>query len=119
MKFSKDLAGALIVPGFAVIYALHSLWELGTGDYRSVTVTYTFAIVIPLLMFAAFIVVRAFMKGDPAEDIGGETEMERAAVVWEGRGKRLFLVIAATFVLIVTMPWVGYVFGFFAYQSCL
>ena len=74
MKFSKDLAGALIVPGIAVAYALHTLWELSTGDYRSVTVTYTLAIVIPLLMFAAFIVVRAFVKGDSAESIGGDTE---------------------------------------------
>ncbi len=117
MKFSKDLAGALVVPGIAVIYALHSLWELTTGAYRPATVIYTYVIVVPLIFLAAIIVVRAFLKGDPSEDIGGETEVERAAVVWEGRGKRLFLVIAMTFALIATMTWVGYVFGFFIYVS--
>ncbi len=117
MRFSKDLAGALVVPILTIAYALHAIWELNSGQFRDVTLTYTYAIAIPVLVFAVIIVARAFIQGDPSTDIGGDTDAERAAVVWQGRGKRLALVIGLTFALILTMEWVGYVFGFFIYVA--
>jgi hypothetical protein len=119
MKFSKDFAGALVVPAIACAYAIYAIWELNSGNYRPVTVTYTHIITIPILVLGLVVVVMACLRGDKPENIGGETEAERAAVVWKGRGKRLILVVAATFALVVTMPWVGYVFGFFLYVTAV
>ncbi|MEQ8194243.1 MAG: hypothetical protein RIB59_07120, partial [Rhodospirillales bacterium] len=69
------------MPVIACAYALYAIWELNSGSYRPVTVTYTQIITIPILVLGAIIVITAFVRGDKSEDIGGETEAERAAVV--------------------------------------
>jgi hypothetical protein len=117
MKFSKEIAGSLIVPVIAIAYALHAVWELNAGEFRDVTVTYTYAIAAPVLILAAILIFRSVTQGDSATNIGGETELEQSTVVWEGRGKRLVSVVGLTFVLIATMEEVGYVFGFFLYVT--
>ena len=117
MKFSKEIAGSLIVPIIAIIYTLHAMWELNAGEYRDVTVTYTYAIAAPILILAAILIFRSVTQGDKATNIGGDTELEQATVVWKGRGKRLVLVVGLTFILIATMEDVGYLFGFYFYVT--
>jgi hypothetical protein len=117
MKFSKEIAGALIVPVIAIAYAIHAIWELNAGEFRDVTLTYTYAIATPVLILAAIIIYRSVTQGDSPTNIGGDTELEQATVVWKGRGKRLISVVGLTFILIATMEEVGYVFGFFLYVT--
>lgn len=116
MRNMKSLAGLLIVPALAVLYAAHAMWELSDGTYRRVTIIYTAIIAAPMVILGAFAVAGDLLKAlrPDAADVPAPVEEEAPA---PGSMRRLILFIAASLALVATLNQVGYLIGFFAY-SC-
>lgn len=112
MRNMKFLAGPLVVPALALLYAAHAMWELSDGTYRHVTIIYTAVIVVPMVVFGIFAVGGDVLKALRPAARGAVAEEEGMA---PGSTRRLLLFIAASFVLVVALNHVGYLVGFFTY----
>jgi hypothetical protein len=118
VRFLRNNWGYLLIPGLAFAYGAYALWELTTGPFREATIIYTYVIAIPMLILGAISLIgdlrRPGAAGDSAEKEAGErTGAEESAA--PGGPRRVFWVVVASIVLILALPYVGYVIGFFLY----
>ena len=113
MRNMKSLAGMLIVPALAVLYAAHAIWELSDGTYYRVTIIYTAVIALPMLLLVVLAVGGDVLKALRPD--AARAPEEGAEGVTPGGMRRLLLFIAASLVLVVALNHVGYLIGFFAY----
>lgn len=115
MRDIKVLAGQLVVPALALIYAIHALWELNDGSYQRVTIIYTTVIVIPMLILGAVAVGGDFLRWRRGERAAGTPKPEDEHVGIPGGTRRLVLFIGASFALVLALDYIGYLVGFFVY----
>lgn len=115
MRNIKSLAGQLIVPALALVYAVHALWELNDGSYQRVTIIYSTVIVVPMLILGAFAVagdLRNWFRGERPSGVP-KPEQEHDGV--PGGMRRLVLFVGGSFALVVALDFIGYLVGFFVY----
>ncbi len=118
MRVVKTYGGLLVVPALAFAYAAYALWELTTGAFQEVTIIYTYVIAIPMLLLGLIAVIGDILKpsqamesGDDDEDGGDDDDRALA----RGGARRVSLVVLASLVLVIALPYVGYLIGFFLF----
>ncbi len=122
MRFLRNYWGHLLVPGLAFAYGAFALWELTTGQFREATIIYTYVIAIPMLILGVISLVVDLRRRDAATGSEEQEAGERAGAEEPdapGGARRVFWVVAASIVLILVLPYVGYVIGFFLYVLAL
>jgi hypothetical protein len=120
VQFLKTYWGILLVPVLALAYGAHALWELTTGPFQDATIIYTYVIAIPMLILGAISLagdLRNPEKASQSEEAaaGGDEPEEIVA----GGGRRVTLVVLFSLVLILVLPFTGYLIGFFLYVPAL
>ena len=116
MQYLKTYGGILLVPVLALAYGAHALWELTTGPFQHATVIYTYVLAIPTLILGAIAVAGDLRKpSEAAEEEDGATGAEDEDAAAEGGARRVILVLLISLVLILVLPVVGYLIGFFLY----
>lgn len=117
MRILKSYGGVLLVPGLALLYAAYALWELTTGLFQQATIIYTYVIAIPMVILAVVSLagdLKARVKAEKGEEGEAAAGVEP---IPPGGLRRLALVIAASLLLVVALPYVGYHIGFFVYVA--
>ncbi len=122
MRVVKAYGGLMVVPVLAFAYAGYALWELTTGPFQQATIIYTYVIAIPMVLLGLIAVIgdilkpSAAMEGDGDGDEGGGDggEGEDLALA-RGGGRRVILVVLGSLALVIALPYLGYVIGFFLY----
>jgi len=118
VQFLKTYWGILLVPGLAIGYGIYALWELTTGQFREATIIYTYVIAVPMLILGAVSLAGDLMHPQAAT-AGGEKEAgERSGEAEAGSpggARRVILVVLASLILVLVLPYVGYLIGFFLY----
>ncbi len=120
MRIVRDYGGLLVVPLLAFAYAAYALWELTTGPFQQATIIYTYIIAVPMVILGLIAVIGDLLKpskaragdGDEGGADGGDGE-DRALA--RGGGRRVVLVVLASLALVIVLPYLGYVIGFFLY----
>jgi putative tricarboxylic transport membrane protein len=115
VQFLKTYWGMLLVPFLALAYGTYALWELTTGPFQNATVIYTYVIAVPMLILGAIAVAGDLKKPSEAreaEDASGADDDDSAT---EGGARRVTLVVLVSLALILTLPYVGYLIGFFIF----
>ena len=120
VQFDKTYWGMLLVPFLALAYGSYALWELTTGPYQDATIIYTYVIAIPMLILGAIGVAGDLRKPSGAREAGeGGSGSEADADTAEGGARRVTLVVIVSLALILALPVVGYLIGFFIYVLAL
>ena len=115
MRVLKAYSGLLVVPLLAFAYAGYALWELTTGPFQEATIIYTYVIATPMVMLGLITVISDIFKPSKAmEGDGGEGEGEDK-VLAQGGARRVILVVLASLALVLALPYLGYVIGFFLF----
>lgn len=114
MRFFKTYGGILLIPGLAFAYGAYALWELTTGPFQNATIIYTYVIAGPMLILGAIALAGDLANPDKAST-GAEKEASGEGEGGRGGGRRVGLVVLASLALIISLPWVGYLIGFFLY----
>jgi hypothetical protein len=120
VQFLKNYGGILLVPAMALAYGAYALWELTTGPFQPATIIYTYSIAIPMLILGAIAVagdIRHPEKARESEEAAASGDDQEEAV--EGGGRRVTLVILVSLVLVLALPFVGYLIGFFLFVPAL
>ncbi len=120
MRVLKAYGGLMVVPALAFAYAGYALWELTTGPFQQATIIYTYVIAVPMVLLGLTAVIRDLLKpsearagdGDEGGGDGGDGE-DRALA--KGGGRRVILVVLGSLALVIALPYLGYVIGFFLY----
>jgi hypothetical protein len=120
MRFLKAHGGHLVVPSLALAYGLFALWEMTSGGFQEVTIIYTFVIALPMLALGALALAGDLRTRtdqiEPTEEEAFEEQTGGAVEpMAEGGMRRLVLVVGASFLLVLVLPWIGYHIGFFVY----
>lgn len=117
MRVLKTYGGLLVVPALAFAYAGHALWELTTGPFQQATIIYTYIIAVPMVILGLTAVIGDLLKPSKArassDDEGGGDGEDRALA--KGGGRRVVLVVLASLALVIALPYLGYLIGFFLY----
>ena len=117
MRIFRDYGPILVVPALAFAYAAYALWELTTGLFQPVTIIYTYVIAVPMLMLGAIAVIGDILKpseameGDGDGDGGDDEDLARA----KGGARRVSLVVLGSLALVIALPYLGYLIGFFLF----
>lgn len=117
MRVLKAYGGLLVAPLLAFAYAGYALWELTTGPFQQATIIYTYVIAIPMVMLGLIAVIGDMLKPSEAmegDGDGGEGEGEDKALA-QGGGRRVILVVLGSLALVIALPYLGYLIGFFLY----
>ena len=116
MPFLKTYCGILMVPVLALAYGAYALWELTTGPFQNATIIYTYAIAIPMLILGAIAVIGDIRKPSEAREGGeGDNGADDEDSTAKGGARRVTLVVLVSLALIVALPYLGYLIGFFIY----
>ena len=116
MQFLKTYWGILLVPGLALAYGAHALWELTTGPFQNATIIYTYVIATPMLILGAIAVagdLRNPAKASSTEEAAASGDDGEGSIA--GGGRRVALVVLVSLALISVLSWVGYLIGFFLF----
>lgn len=122
MRIVRDYGGLLVVPALAFAYAAYALWELTTGPFHQVTIIYTYVIAVPMVLLGLISVISDILKpsearvseGDSGGGEGDSGDVEDQALA-RGGGRRVILVVLASLALVIALPYLGYVIGFFLF----
>lgn len=116
MQFVKTYWGIFLVPFLGLAYGSYALWELTTGPFQDATKIYTYMIAIPMLILGAIGVAGDMRKPSQAREAGeGDSGSEADDGTVEGGVRRVTMVVLVSLALILALPWVGYLVGFFVY----
>jgi len=116
VQFVKSYWGIFVVPVLALAYGSYALWELTTGPFQDATKIYTYMIAIPMLILGAIGVAGDMRKPSEATEAGaGDSDSEADDGTVAGGVRRVTLVVLVSLALILALPWVGYLVGFFIY----
>ena len=117
MRVLKTYGGLLVIPALAFAYAGYALWELTTGPFQQATIIYTYIIAVPMVILGLIAVIGDLLKPSKArasgDDEGGSDDEDRALA--KGGGRRVILVVLASLALVIALPYLGYLIGFFLY----
>lgn len=118
MRIVRDYGGLLVVPALAFAYAAYALWELTTGPFHQVTIIYTYVIAVPMVLLGLIAVISDILKPSEARvsegDSGDSGDVKDQALA-RGGGRRVILVVLASLALVIALPYLGYVIGFFLF----
>lgn len=118
MRIVRDYGGLLVVPALAFAYAAYALWELTTGPFHQVTIIYTYVIAVPMVLLGLISVISDILKPSEARvsegDSGDSGDVKDQALA-RGGGRRVILVVLASLALVIALPYLGYVIGFFLF----
>ena len=120
MQFLKTHWGIFLVPVLALAYGAHALWELTTGPFQNATIIYTYVIAIPMLILGAIAVAGDLRNPENAnESEEAATSGDGPEESFKGGNRRVVLVVLFSLALIVVLPYVGYLIGFFLYVPAI
>ncbi len=116
MRVLKTYGGLLVVPGLAFAYAAYALWELTSGAFQQVTIIYTYVIAAPMLLLGTVAVIGDLLKPSQAMESRDDDDVDdEDRLLARGGARRVTLVVLASLVLVLVLPYAGYLIGFFFY----
>lgn len=104
----------MLIPGLAFAYGAYALWELTTGPFQNATIIYTYVIAVPMLILGGLALAGDLRRPDKATT-SAEREASGEGPAPAGGGRRVLLVVLASFALIIALPYLGYLIGFLLY----
>ena len=135
MKFTKKTWGALLFPALAIAYAVFSLWEQLSGNYKEITTDYTLLLAVPVLVLAGIIILQeifphfgrlmilrslfAVPSADPSKELKASAGSEETAEpeIRPGGAFRVIALVGLALILVVGMEDIGYFLGFFLFSA--
>ncbi len=131
MKFTEKTWHALLFPALAIGYAVFSLWEQFSGNFKEITTDYTLLLAVPILVLAGVVFLHELFPrlghlmilrslfADPSKDlekIAGSEETVKLEIR-PGGAFRVVALVGLAFILVVGIGEIGYFLGFFLFSG--